>query len=313
MAYTEKEELLRILESHGQQFLGSFGSFAVLGKRKETTAKEKGSKGKKRKIKTEAISERDEWSGFGSGPSQLPGESDDEEDQDDELDIPLEDNRPQEGPSSQANVVVFSDPSRAGPSNTKTGKAQMKAFMSSKVAKVTQEVENEQSEEEASDEEDDLTNAQNDALLHRLVHTRILSGSLNPELDLTPAQRKKALAGRVLEVSGQAKLGKGETTVRTAEHNKAAKRVRDGIADKQKERSKKELEEAKHLGNYHPALKKLYDASAQSKQQKRERGLRMGVGSFKGGILKLSKHEIDSVRGGGSRGRHGSRKRGGKK
>lgn len=87
------------------------------------------------------------------------------------------------------------------------------------------------------------TNAQNDALLHRLVHTKLLSGSLNAELDLTPSQRRKALAGRVLEAAGQVKLGKGETAVRAKERNKAAKHVRDGLIAKQKQRNEKALEE----------------------------------------------------------------------
>jgi hypothetical protein len=70
-----------------------------------------------------------------------------------------------------------------------------------------------------------------------------LSGSLNSELELTPAQRKKALAGRVLEVSGDVKLGKGENVVRETERNKAAKRVREGLLSKKKETEKRELEE----------------------------------------------------------------------
>ena len=94
-----------------------------------------------------------------------------------------------------------------------------------------------------SERSSDRTNAQNDALLHRLVHTQLLSGSLNPDLGLDPAQRKKALAGRVLEVAGKAKLGKGEKTVRVVERNKAAKFVREGMMKKHKERSQKELEE----------------------------------------------------------------------
>jgi hypothetical protein len=87
------------------------------------------------------------------------------------------------------------------------------------------------------------TNAQNDAILHRLVHTKLLSGSLSADLDMTPAHRRKALAGRVLELTGQAKLGKGEKSVREGERNKAAKRVRDGMLDKQKERQTQQLEE----------------------------------------------------------------------
>ena len=66
---------------------------------------------------------------------------------------------------------------------------------------------------------------------------------MSTELELTPSQRRKALAGRVLELTGEAKLGKGEKSIREAEKNKASKRVREGIASKQKERSKQELEE----------------------------------------------------------------------
>lgn len=92
---------------------------------------------------------------------------------------------------------------------------------------------------------DRSTNIQNDVLLHQLVHTKLLSGSLNSELELTPAQRKKALAGRLLEMSAGVKLGQGEKVVREAERNKAAKRVREGLLDKKRERGKKELEEAR--------------------------------------------------------------------
>ena len=72
---------------------------------------------------------------------------------------------------------------------------------------------------------------------------------MNPELNLTPAQRKKALAGRVLEAAGKAKLGKGERDVRHAEHSKAAKRVREGLVAKQQERHEKQLEEVSRPGD----------------------------------------------------------------
>jgi len=158
-------------------------------------------------------------------------------------------------------------------------------------------------EESSEDEAEELNTMQNDALLHRLVHTKLLSGSLNTELDLTPAQKRKALAGRVKEVAGQAKLGKGETIVRSAERNKAAKKVRDGLVAKQKVRGQKALEEAKHMGNYHPTFKQLYDAPSSKPTNKREKGLRMGVGSFRGGVLKLDRNELAAVQGSNSRGR----------
>lgn len=66
---------------------------------------------------------------------------------------------------------------------------------------------------------------------------------MTTELGLTPAQRRKALAGRVLELTGEAKLGKGERLVRDEEKRKAAKRVREGLANKQKERNMQELED----------------------------------------------------------------------
>ena len=52
------------------------------------------------------------------------------------------------------------------------------------------------------------------------------------------------------------------------------------------------------MGNYHPATKKSFrDPSEKNTRRSRERGLRMGVGSFGGGMLKLSKREIEIVQG----------------
>ena len=57
--------------------------------------------------------------------------------------------------------------------------------------------------------------------------------------------------------------------------------------------------QAKDMGNYHPAFKKLFqDPLEKSTKRNREKGLRMGVGSYGGGVLKLTKHEIQSVQGG---------------
>lgn len=80
-----------------------------------------------------------------------------------------------------------------------------------------------------------------------MVHTQLLSGSLNPDLNLTPAQRRKALQGRVMELAGHSTLGKGENRVREEERNKAAKRVREGMAIKQKGRDRQRLDEVSSL------------------------------------------------------------------
>ncbi|OJT13338.1 hypothetical protein TRAPUB_10104 [Trametes pubescens] len=325
------EDLLKLLEAHGQQFLQSFDSPVVIGKRKDTSepnSDRKQKKPKKEKV-VEESEEEEEWTGFGNNSSSgeesedgSPSGESDEEDaegsgpEDDDNGFRY-DNQTQSS-RRLPDVVVFSE---AGAS-TLIPKKSKSGFMSAKVSKLTEDVAQPQKKKSGTaEEEDDLTNAQNDALLHRLVHTKLLSGSLNPDLDLKPAQRKKALEGRVLEAAGKAKLGKGEAIVRHAERNRAAKHVRDGLQDKQRERHEKKIEEAKQLGNYHPTLKPLYDAEAaeliKPKNNKREKGLRMGVGSFKDGILRLGKNEIGAIeasgrgRGRGRGGKGGGRGRGG--
>ncbi|EIW61745.1 uncharacterized protein TRAVEDRAFT_70032 [Trametes versicolor FP-101664 SS1] len=310
------EDLLKLLEAHGQQFLHSFDSPVVIGKRKDTSqfgSDRKQKKSKKAKVveESEEEAEEEEWTGFGNDSSSgeeesedpSSGESDGESDEqdaegsgpEDDDDGFRYDNQTQSS-RRLPDVVVFSEAGGSAliPKKSKSG------FMSSKVSKLTEDVAQPQKKKSGTaEEEDDMTNAQNDALLHRLVHTKLLSGSLNPDLDLKPAQRKKALEGRVLEAAGKAKLGKGEAIVRHAERNRAAKHVRDGLLDKQRERHEKKIEEAKQLGNYHPTLKPLYDAEAaelvKPKNNKREKGLRMGVGSFKDGILRLGKNEIGAI------------------
>ncbi|PCH41183.1 hypothetical protein WOLCODRAFT_100005 [Wolfiporia cocos MD-104 SS10] len=307
MSNTDQQQLLRILEAHGQQFLESFSSSVEAGKRKDANHAIPSSSSKRRRVEEESTGSESEWSGI------VSHDDSDGEAEEAEVQESSSDDEPRPGPSKQPQVVVFSDQPSTSASASKMSKAQMKAFMSSKVSKLTENVEAESSDDKSDDEEDELTNMQNDKLLHHLVHTRLLSGSLNPELDLTPAQRRKALAGRVLEAAGKAKLGEGERAVRTAERNKAAKRMREGLIAKQKQRDAEKLEEAKLLGNYHPSLKKLYESSQPtSRKRKREKGLGMGVGSFKGGVLKLSREEINSVEGKSGRGR-GGKKRGGKR
>lgn len=62
MAETDKAELLRILESRGQQFLGAFAAPVTLGKRKEMSGGDK-RQAKKRKAKVDS---EEEWSGISS-------------------------------------------------------------------------------------------------------------------------------------------------------------------------------------------------------------------------------------------------------
>ncbi|KAJ7937133.1 hypothetical protein B0H13DRAFT_1944365 [Mycena leptocephala] len=268
MAASDNDDLLQILNAHGQQFLNSFSLSSPSPSRPAKVAK----------LQSPESDEEEEWTG-----------------------IQLDESESEEH-------------SESGHPSSLSSMAQKKAFMSSKVSKLREDPAVQQPESSAADDEDERTNAQNDALLHRLVHTKLLSGSLNADLNLTPAHRRKALAGRVLELTGQAKLGKGEKSVRDGERNKAAKRVREGMLEKQKERHKQKVEEAKNLGNYHPTIKKLFESAETSNAPKknRDRGLKMGVGKFSGGMLKLSREEISRVQDGPRRGSGRGRGRGGR-
>ncbi|KAJ7591141.1 hypothetical protein C8J56DRAFT_1135900 [Mycena floridula] len=275
------DDLLAILNAHGQQFMQSFPSSSHKRKRTPTPSPQPESES--------------EWEGIVSDEEEEVVEGNSQKSAEDIV---------------PSNVTVFSQFPTKSARHDPQSKAQKKAFMSSKISKVQKDVPgSSEKPDDPQDEEDERNHAQNDALLHRLVHTKLLSGSLNPELDLSPAKRRKALAGRVLELSGNAKLGRGESSVRVGERNKASKRVREGLLEKEQQRKKTQLEEAKNLGNYHPTLKSLYDDSTAA-PRKRQRGLKMGVGKFSGGMLKLSKKEIEDIQGPRKRTGKGSSGRG---
>ncbi|KAK7033648.1 hypothetical protein VNI00_012648 [Paramarasmius palmivorus] len=288
----EDDELLSILQAHGEQFMSSFSDPSV-----NATAKKR----RVREEQSQTTDEESEWGGIRSS-----GSEDDGDDEEECSDFEHTDDEFVQGSSTSPNVIVYSEARTSKPMTLG------KAFMSSKISKLGLENMEQKKTQSIEDDEKERSNLENDAILHRLIHTKLLSGSLNPDLELTHAQRQKALSGRVLELAGSAKLGLGEKSVRRHEHNKASKRVREGLMTKEKERQKARVEEAKNLGNYHPRLKRLFeDPLQENKSKKRQRGLQMGIGKFSGGTLKLSKDEINLVQGQsqntgrGGRGRRG--------
>lgn len=64
---------------------------------------------------------------------------------------------------------------------------------------------------------------------------------------MTPAQKRKALEGRLLELAGGAKLGKGESLVCQDERKKASKRVRLGLEKSIEEQKAMRLEQVSLL------------------------------------------------------------------
>ncbi|KAF9263489.1 hypothetical protein L218DRAFT_999373 [Marasmius fiardii PR-910] len=274
----DENELLQLLQAHGEQFMASFSNSNQPAEPQSTNISLSQS--------SDSASES-EW-------GEIEKSTDDNEDLSVEsTNSDFNDDEFVQGSSTTPNVVVFSE------YKAEKSRDHGKLFMSSRISKLRTDKAPERKKTE-EDEADERTNVENDALLHRLVHTRLLSGSLNPGLELTHAERQKALSGRVLELSGSAKLGRGEKIARSEERNKASKRVREGLLNKERQRRKAKLEEAKNLGTYHPKLKRLFedsDSLTETKSQKRQRGLQMGIGKFSGGTLKLSRDEINLVQG----------------
>ncbi|EKM80361.1 hypothetical protein AGABI1DRAFT_128034 [Agaricus bisporus var. burnettii JB137-S8] len=309
---SDQDKLLQVLEAHGEQFLQSFGlpTSGTSAKRKKNKSAPS-SAHKRPKLSEDSYSSDEEWTGIQMEVTDFQEKSS-ELDTDslsgDDTDFEQEDDGVIASSSAApgANTIVFSENNYK---DEPMSKGKMNSFMSSKVSKIRSDDTTPSQIQKGTpkEEQDEKTNAENDVLLHKLVHTQLLSGSLDPNLNLTPAHRRKALAGRLTELAGGAKMGKGEKTVRQVERNKASKKVREGLAQKQKERDQQQLEEAKNLGNYHPTLKKLFEASGAPASRSRNRGLKMGVGKFENGVLKLSKRDIATVGGkshsGGKRGR----------
>ncbi|KAI5822097.1 hypothetical protein K523DRAFT_326993, partial [Schizophyllum commune Tattone D] len=276
-----ENDLLSALEAHGRAFLASFDlaettSAGISGETKDN----KRDKKRKRAQADEGDDEEEweEWHGIGgsggadedgAGSGNDSGESSDEDEDLDEEGSGDEDMNDDEFTSAQPTVVTFNDPSASAPM-----KAPSKAFMSSKVSKLRTDgpiASTSRSTSKADDDADDEhTNAQNDALLHRLVHTQLLDPNLAN--DSKPSARRTALLGRLHELASasgasgkstlkQSRPGMGSKVIKTTERNVHAKAVREGLQRKQKELAARKVEEAKELGTYHPSLKRALGAT----------------------------------------------------
>lgn len=257
-----------MLEKQGQDFLSQFSTFRP---QEHITKLDSGNS--EHSSVANDLEEEEEWLGFSDAFSNCDAIPKDSKDYKEDHEI-----------------VIFNDTLSKKPSIQRK-----EPFMSSKVSKLKESRHEANFEDDGTEEE---SNARNDALLHRLIHTELFSGSLkNEAIIASSAQQRKALTGRVLELRGDAKLGKGEVLVRREERNHASKSVREGLLSKENQRRERALAEAKEAGNYHSSLRKLYHIEKTDNRRKRERGLSMGVGRYKGGVLRLSAREIRSVEG----------------
>jgi hypothetical protein len=91
-----------------------------------------------------------------------------------------------------------------------------------------------------------------------MIHTKLLTGSLNADLDLSPAKSRKAFAGRIEEIANTSAIGLGEELVNKMVNNKAPMRIRNGIRKKEALRKEARVEEvwiSFSLSSYHAFLR----------------------------------------------------------
>ncbi|KAI8811682.1 hypothetical protein BJ742DRAFT_796901 [Cladochytrium replicatum] len=218
------------------------------------------------------------------------GESFDDEDDsvdDVEEDAAVSKGSMKHGPP-QPEVVVFNDSHRS--TTTKLSKSEWKKFMTSDITKMTttKPVSEKQAARNAQqDREDD----ENDRNLMELLKTSKLIEQFNAE-HLEGKDRKAYLMKKMVHLGA-----KGHAQEKMPRSQSVA------IFNKQMKQSKKELQEAKDLGLYDKSMKNKFLNPHQRKLIEKKRkwtrgGIDVdggGVGSFRGGILHVSKRKISEI------------------
>ncbi|CAG8544100.1 7252_t:CDS:2 [Acaulospora colombiana] len=185
---------------------------------------------------------------------------------------------PQNGPE----IVVF-DEAQQKAQNSSFDIRERKSFMSSKISKLKDKPASKPPKDDEEAREEEL-NRKNDKELEELLKTtKILE--LYAAEHLTGKQRRKYNDSKIVDLGA-----------------KIPTPISLGMQAKRQEREKKELEEAKNLGLYHRSIKHKWAASSSAKQKsrsKRDRGIRMGIGKIKGGMLTLSSNDVKRVQSSG--------------
>ncbi|TIC47781.1 hypothetical protein E3Q05_04381 [Wallemia mellicola] len=213
---------------------------------------------------------------------------------------------------NQPEVVVFGENTSSSAPRDKDSKRAQKAFMSSKIDKVqkgpSQNTNAKQRKPISELSEIDKTNLENDKELEHLLHSQLFTMPENTK-NMKAGDKMRMYEGRLLEIAGKAKLGSGAANLKKKEHKNASGLIRTGLERREKEVKQNELQRAKDLGIYDKSLKHVYEDAESGKKSvkrsfgnvnadrdnKRQKGLGMGVGKFKNGMLTISKSEIDSV------------------
>ncbi|KAF2430413.1 hypothetical protein EJ08DRAFT_633894 [Tothia fuscella] len=201
------------------------------------------------------------------------------------------------GVSSEAEqtvTIISSDTTTPQTDTLLSDKSELKAYLSSKPPSSTPKSlpEKAKATPKAADDEDSTENIKNDLALQRLLteshllrkdptnSTNHISETINP----SGKNRHKALDLRLQNLGSKASVFK---------QAKMPMAHRKGIVQKAQDREGKRRREAKESGIVLEKEKRKFRV-----QEKRERGVGgPGVGKFKGGMLTLSRRDIDSIQG----------------
>ncbi|CAB4484089.1 hypothetical protein RhiirA5_506044 [Rhizophagus irregularis] len=186
---------------------------------------------------------------------------------------------------AEPEVVIFND-GLLKKSLNKSGSSitEWKSFMSHKISKVNENPQKSLSKNIVRSDEE--INRKNDEELEELLKTTKLLEKYTTE-QLSGKDRRKYVEQKVVELGAKPKKGVKIPTPISLE-----------IQSKRQERERKELEEAKNLGLYHKSIKHKWASSSSSlsKSQKvRDKGIGMGIGKIKNGMLVLSSKDIKHV------------------
>ncbi|KAI8580733.1 hypothetical protein K450DRAFT_235699 [Umbelopsis ramanniana AG] len=177
-------------------------------------------------------------------------------------------------------VVVFAEAVKK--TITGSSKADYRAFMSSKVAKM--EAPPPPPPKSVKEMEEEEENLAHDRELKELLATSKLLEEYEME-EMSGKERRKFNMNK-LESLG----------VKKSKPEQRPIAMRLGMEKKQKERDEKKLQHAKNIGMYDKSMKHLYAAASKPKERKRrDRGIDSGIGKMQGSTLTLSKTEIKRV------------------
>ncbi|CAG8623578.1 5173_t:CDS:2 [Ambispora gerdemannii] len=176
-----------------------------------------------------------------------------------------------------------------------------KAFMSPKLSKMDDATNSSKMKSTTKEKEEEELNKRHDAELEELLKTTKL-------LDLYTAEQLSGKELRKHKEKQMINLG-----AKPPKGDKVPTPIGLGILRKKLKKETKELEEAKNLGLYHQSIKNNWAASAKKNNDKRDRGIGVGIGKIKGGILMLSSQDIKRVQNSGDTSRNLGIGRGGMK